>query len=310
MSSISTYIQNDLAARLRAGRELPTTLTIDALADHYDVSFTPVRTAVAKLLDEGLLIKGANRRLAPVRLPTSNAGSSRPKELAALRLPEPPQDPFERIVNDLLQQSLLGEAVYLREEATADKYAVSRSTIRHTFHRLAGEGMLNHIPRHGWQLRPFRQSDLDAFIDVREVLELKALELSRKRLEKCKLQRMLAANTQPASSLESPVAAPHIDESLHAYLLETSGNVYIQDFFERQGRYFRLLFEWEDRDRATALETARQHRQILTALLDQNWSKARKELSQHIRDHHPLLSQLSPNANAGHADGLCRETVK
>lgn len=309
MSSISTYIQNDLAARLRAGRELPTTLTIDALADHYDVSFTPVRTAVAKLLDEGLLIKGTNRRLAPVLLSQLKPGSAKPKEPSTLRLPQPPQDPSERIVNDLLQQSLEGEAVFLREEATADKYGVSRSTIRHTFHRLAGEGMLNHIPRHGWQLRPFRQSDLDAFIDVREVLELKALELARKKLERGQLQRMLAANTQHSSSLESAVAAPQIDESLHAYLIETSGNVYIREFFERQGRYYRLLFEWEDRDRATGLETARQHRQILNALLDQNWSKARKELSQHIRDHHPLLSQLNPNANAGLADVESRECV-
>ena len=50
------------------------------------------------------------------------------------------------------------------------------------------------------------------------------------------------------------------------------GNAYIRDFFERQGRYYRLLFEWEDRDRDVAIETMRQHRGILTALLKKNWS--------------------------------------
>ncbi|WP_345688168.1 GntR family transcriptional regulator [Novipirellula caenicola] len=289
MSSISTYIKNDLAARLRSGRALPTTLTLDALAHHYDVSFTPVRHAIAELVEEGLLKKGANRRLTPVKLPRAETVDVVDLADAGDALPQPPQDPYEGIVGDLVQLSLQGEPIYLREEATAEKYGVSRSAIRQILHRLAGEGMLNHIPRHGWQLRPFRQSDLEAFIDVREVLELKALELSRSRLDDNVLQQLLEANTQTSS----PDALPRIDETLHSYLIETSQNVYIQEFFERQGRYYRLLFEWEDRDRSTALETARQHREILNALLDHDWSRARTELSRHIRDHHPVLSQIA-----------------
>ncbi len=295
MSSISTYIKNDLAARLRSGRALPASLTLDALAHHYDVSFTPVRHAIAELVEEGLLNKGSNRRLTPAKLPKVSAADAKAAESAPTSLPEPPQDPYDRIVDDLVHQSLQGEAIYLREEATAEKYGVSRSAIRHVFHRLAGEGMLNHIPRHGWQLRPFRQSDLDAFIDVREVLELKALDLSHKQLCESELLQMLEANTQPSSAHNAP---PRIDESLHSYLIESSQNVYIREFFERQGRYYRLLFEWEDRDRSTALETARQHREILTALLEQNWDKARKDLSHHIRDHHPVFSQIAQTVNA------------
>ncbi|EMI21016.1 GntR family transcriptional regulator [Rhodopirellula maiorica SM1] len=297
MTSISTYIKNDLAARLRSGRALPASLTLDALAHHYDVSFTPVRHAIAELVKEGLLQKGSNRRLTPVKLPVSTKAGAKLDACEPSSLPKPPQDPYDGIVNDLVQQSLQGEAIYLREEATAEKYGLSRSAIRHIFHRLAGEGMLNHIPRHGWQLRPFRQSDLEAFIDVREVLELKALDLSRDQLCNEQLQRMLEANTQPSSS---PTAPPRIDESLHSYLIEASQNVYIREFFERQGRYYRLLFEWEDRDRSTALETARQHREILAALLNQDWARARQELSYHIRDHHPVFSQIAQAVNSNH----------
>ncbi|WP_146597388.1 GntR family transcriptional regulator [Novipirellula galeiformis] len=286
MSTLATYIKDDLAARLRSGRKLPMPLTLDALAEHYDVSFTPVRAAIAELLNEGLLEKGSNRRLAPTA--QLKADSERGQAALETALPEPPQDPHDRIVDDLVQLSLRGEAIHLREEATAEKYGLSRSAIRHILHRLAGEGILDHIPRHGWQLRPFRQSDLDAFIDVREVLELKALELARKKLSADELQRMLEANAAPSS----PQAPARIDESLHGYLISVADNIYIKEFFERQGRYYRLLFEWEDRDRAIALETARQHREILKALLDKNWSKASKALSHHIRDHHPVFSPL------------------
>ena len=278
--SIATYIKDDLAAQLTSGRELPVQLTLDSLADHYSVSLTPVRTAVAELIDEGLLRKGANHRLA--------ATASRRKGTRSRRkpkLPEPPRDSYEVIGSDLVQLSLRGEPIYLREEATAEKYDISRSAIRNILYRLAGEGVLDHIPRRGWRLRAFQQDDLQAYIEVREVLELKALELARSRLDPAQLQRMLDLNVPPALAASSL----NVDESLHEYLISIADNAYITDFFARQGRYYRLLFEWEDHDHDVAIETMRQHHEIITALLNKNWSTARKLLSHHILDNHPIL---------------------
>lgn len=284
---IATYIKDDLAARLKSGHALPAPLTIDSLAAHYDVSFTPVRTALAELVEEGLIEKGPNRRLV-VRQTLAAA----PSELHAVHLQPPPsrpRDPFEIVANDLVQLSLQGRAVYLREEVTAEKYSISRSAIRNILHRLAGEGMLDHIPRRGWRLRPFRQNDLRAFIEVREVLELKALELARPKLDNAELQQMLDKNQFPASA----EAAPQIDESLHQYLINTAGNAYIRDFFARQGRYYRLMFQWEDHAHDIAVETVRQHREVLTALLEGRWTAARKALSYHILHNHPILSRVT-----------------
>ena len=287
--SIASYIKDDLAARLKSGRDLSAQLTLDSLAEYYDVSFTPVRTAVSELIDEGLLEKGPNRRLmAPAVSSKRNGRSSRQKP------PKPPRDSFEIISRDLVHLSLQGEPVYLREEATAEKYDISRSAIRNILHRLAGEGMLDHIPRRGWRLQPFRQDDLQAFIEVREVLELKALTLAQPKLVAAHLQRMLNANVVA----ESDGIAPAIDESLHEYFMAAAGNVYITDFFKRHRRFYRLLFEWEDHDRATAVETVRQHRAILTALLEDDWSKAHRALSHHILDQHPILNQIAENASS------------
>lgn len=289
--SIATYIKDDLAAQLKAGRELPVQLTLDSLAGLYNVSLTPVRAAVAELIDEGLLKKGSNHRLT-----TASPRRNRARKHREPKLPEPPCDSYEIIAADLVRVSLRGEPIYLREEATAEKYDVSRSAIRNILHRLAGEGVLDHIPRRGWRLRPFQQDDLQAFIEVREVLELKALELARPKLDASELQRMLDLNVPPSSSGRSL----SVDESLHEYLINTAGNPYIKDFFNRQGRYYRLLFEWEDHDNAVAIETMRQHHQILTELLKKNWSAARKSLSRHILDNHPILSQIEECAIAGH----------
>ena len=282
---IAAYIKNDLAARLKSGREPPVQLTLDSLAMYYNVSFTPVRTAVAELIDEGLLRKGANRRLTAC-VQAAADGS----KCGALKLPEPPRDPFESVAGDLVQLSLQGESIYLREEATAEKYGISRSAIRNILHRLAGEGILDHIPRRGWRLRPFRQDDLQSFVEMREALELKALELAAPKLDAEELRRMLDANQLSASPEEPPL----IDEALHEYFIAQAGNAYIRDFFERQGRYYRLLFKWEDHDPGTAISTVLQHREILSALLDGNVPAARSALSHHILNNHPVLSQIVP----------------
>ena len=282
--TISTYIKDDLTAQLQSGRELPVQLTLDSLAMHYKVSLTPVRAAVTELIEEGWLAKGANKRLTATAPRRRNGRRTRGEP----KLPKPPRDPFEVIASDLVQLSLKGEPIYLREEATAEKYEISRSAIRNILHRLAGEGMLDHIPRRGWRLRPFRQDDLQAFIDVRETLELKALELARPKLDPRQLQRMLDLSVPPKSA----GTKLSVDESLHEYLISTADNTYITDFFARQGRYYRRLFEWEDLDHDVAIETMRQHHEILTALVEKNWSAARKALSHHILNNHPILGQV------------------
>jgi DNA-binding GntR family transcriptional regulator len=281
--SIATYIKEDIAAQLSEGQEVSAGLTLESLAEHYKVSLTPVRTAVAELIDEGWLEKRANRRLAPTGFKGAPTRSKSKQEQ--------PVDHYEIVSSDLVQLSLKGKAIYLREEATAEKYNVSRSAIRNILHRLASEGMLDHIPRRGWRLCPFSQDDLQAFIQVREVLELKALALAQPRLDANELKRMLDLNVAPVSpaSEGTPLL---VDESLHEYLITTADNPYITNFFARQGRYYRLLFLWEDQDQDVAIETMHQHHEILTALIDQNWSLANKALSHHILDNHPILDRV------------------
>src|SRR5262245_9968009 len=147
--SIATFIKQDLIANIRSGRIESDRLTLDALSKRYRVSATPVRAAVRELIEERYLRKGENGRLA---IHYDSLAAS------AATVPEEPIDWGQVIANDLVQLSLEGQPVLLREETTAEKYGISRSSIRQIFHRLAGHGILVHLPRRGWQLRPFRQA--------------------------------------------------------------------------------------------------------------------------------------------------------
>jgi DNA-binding GntR family transcriptional regulator len=211
--------------------------------------------------------------------------------------PEKPIDWGEVIANDLVQLSLEGAPVLLREETTAEKYGISRSAIRPIFQRLAGRGILKHLPRRGWQLKPFRQEDLDSYIRVRVGLELMALELAWPRLVDEELQAILDRNLLP----ESPNDRLTIDNSLHAYLIEKSKNPFIADFFDRHGKYYDVLFSWESLDREAQIQAVQHHREILEALLRRDRAAAESALENHIRNNHPVLlaNQSNPDATLG-----------
>ncbi len=122
---------------------------------------------------------------------------------------------------------------------------------------------------------------MKAFLQVREILELQALKLSRSLLEPEVLKKILAGNVPEENKS---------DNSLHNYMIEKSGNRYIKDFFEHYGKYYEILFLFEDMDRPSASLAASQHRNIINALLEQNWYQAKYYLSEHIHTNHKVLN--------------------
>jgi DNA-binding GntR family transcriptional regulator len=184
----------------------------------------------------------------------------------------------------LLERSLRGDDAPLRIVACAERHGISHSLLHTIFHRLAGVGLIEHAPRKGWNVRPFRQRDLDAYVDVREALERLALETARERLEAERLRALLASNRAGG-------VAGAIDNSLHAYWVERSGNRYIQDFFQRHQPYYDLLLEHAVVKRQHIELSKASHRGILEALLRRDWPAAYAELARDIRRLSPLLQE-------------------
>ena len=140
---------------------------------------------------------------------------------------------------------------------------------------------------------------MDAFIEVREVMELKALDLARPKLCSPESQgklRQIRENNQLAKGKKRQAK---IDNTLHAYFINLAANPYINDFFNRHGRYFTILFNWEGENEKAAAEAVSQHHEIIDALLAQNWSLAKKRLSHHLHSNHPVLRNLREIKNKG-----------
>ena len=283
MSTWSLFIKDDVKARIGMGESLPCRLTLQSLAKHYDVSLTPVRQAILELTDEGYIQKQDNGRLA-VNEEKRGAWSDSP----ARARPMPPKDHFEEIREGVVLTCLKGEPVFLREEDTAARYGISGTAIRQIFSRLAGSGIIEHVPRRGWRVRPFRSQQLEEFTQVRKVLEMEALRLAWRKLVDADLQEIRDGNVLP----ESDDDAPKINDGIHRYLIEKAGNQYIADFMERHMPFFYVLFTWEGSDRQAAIDTVLSHWAVLDALLARDRRAARKALLEHLDFGHELLKSV------------------
>ena len=219
--TLSNYIFEDLKSHIEAGHDLPYALTLAEIAEHYGVSLTPVRIAVDTLVTEQYLCKGSNGRLSlgSDRAVTNGA-------VTAINKPAHPPDWREILTRDVMLASLRGDTGFLPREATDRRYGVSRTIVRQIFNRLTGNGLLEHMPRSGWRVRCFDEADMSAYLEVREVLELKALDLSHARLNQADLVSMLAGN--PVPQPDSPF---EFDNHVHAYLVAKAENFYLPRFF-------------------------------------------------------------------------------
>ena len=286
---LASRIADDLEAQL-AGNSIPFPLTMDGISNHYGVSYTPIREALSGLIENGLLRKKSNGRLEAV------ARRTKKKTKVSAFHQELVEDPVTLITEELVKVSLSGKETFIREQATALKHGLTRSALREVLQRLAGEGLILHIPRRGWLVKPFRQEDLQAFLEVREAMELKALELARSKLTsseaKVKLRQIKSSN----KIYQNGKVRVIIDNSLHQYLIELAANPYIDDFFQRHGKYYSILFKWEGGDKKAGIQAVRQHHAIIDALLKEDWKVAAKELSVHLHTNHPVLQEINSSS--------------
>jgi DNA-binding GntR family transcriptional regulator len=274
--SISAFIEHDIKQRIQSGETLPVNLSLVDLSRHYGVSITPVREAIQILVDTGYILRLGNRR---IEINPDKIGIGGDEE--AVDFPKGPSDWDEVLLDEVLHASLSLAAVYLRESMIADKYDVGRSIIRTTFSRFAGAGLLDHVPHRGWRVQPFRVEDMEAYLAVREVLELMALDRARVIIKKADVVALLDGENHG------------LNNALHRYIIEKSGNRYISEFFSQfVARYYTKLFYYAAPEAAVVDEMTVQHQRILEALLEKAWSRARQELSHHIRAQKTVLEKL------------------
>lgn len=275
-------IEHDMKQRIIAGETLPAPLTLNAISEEYRVSSMPARGAVERLIDDGFVVRKSNGRLSVS--PKLPAGASKKANRQSATINEP--DCFTRLRSEVIWRSLRGEPEFIRIASVADRYSVGRTRAQSCLNRLSKEGLLVHHQRRGWQIRPFRSDDLDAFLDSRVALELMAFDQARDRFDQAEIEKLYEAN-RPARKDQ----AAQLDDRLHRYWIDLADNRYVAEFFDRSGRFFDTLYHSAQLDEALTGRLVRQHRAILGAIQQTDWKTARTALTQDLRSLKPILEE-------------------
>jgi DNA-binding GntR family transcriptional regulator len=133
----------------------------------------------------------------------------------------------------------------------------------------------------GWRVEPVSLEDVEAYLEVRKAMELTALEAAQPNIQRSEVLALLDGENHA------------LDDALHRFLIEKSGNRYIIAFFNQfVSRFYRKLLYYAAPEAKVVDEMTSEHIQILRAILDTNWSSAREILSRHILGQKSVLERI------------------
>jgi len=183
----------------------------------------------------------------------------------------------------------------LKEDAWAKKMDVSRVSIREALIRLLGEGMLVKGEKSGYFVKSMTAEDFKQIRELREVLELGALQLAFQKIDADKIMELekvcddfslMVANGYYGGACEA-------DVRFHECFFEIADNEKLTTIYKSSNIplfHFKLgrASQMDDYEK-----TDREHREILSAIKNKEFDKALKILRSHL--HRGELESLDLN---------------
>lgn len=189
-------------------------------------------------------------------------------------------------IKQLILDNELAPGTQVLEQALADQLGLSRTPVRDALTRLSQEGLLEVVPRHGIRVLPLSPDDMREIYEVLIALEPAATAmLAARRPAEEEVAPLLEACEAMEQALEEddlPKWA-RADARFHSSLIALCGNrrmaAMVSTVWEQshRARMFTLKL------RAKPVQSTREHREIVEAILAGDAARAR-ELYRHHRE--------------------------
>jgi DNA-binding GntR family transcriptional regulator len=198
-------------------------------------------------------------------------------------------------LRDLLLSGDFAPGTSLQEIPLANALGVSRNTLREAARTLVAEGLLSRTPHKGIVVPGLTPDDVKELFEIRELLELAALERACAQPNK-----ILPDLRDKVEGLRRAVAARkerdviEMDLGVHQAFLNVFDSPRLQHFHAVLISELRLALAFLDRKtRAASVgQIVTQHQQILHAVKSGDVQKSTKLLIKHLHDSKTLLLRL------------------
>jgi DNA-binding GntR family transcriptional regulator len=171
---------------------------------------------------------------------------------------------------------------WLREDAIAGEFGVSRTPVREALFQLAQDGLAEGIPKRGFRSLGFGVDDLEEAYEIRRVLELLALERAVKTLPIRELQEIRARIESSGKSDDALVHAG-IDGDLHQLVVESSQSPRLIGMLASLYRIMRTFRELGFSSPDVRRLAMQEHVDLIAALASRDGERAAVILDEHIR---------------------------
>jgi DNA-binding GntR family transcriptional regulator len=205
----------------------------------------------------------------------------------------------DQIFNRLIEAILRGEfpsGSVLREAPLARDWKVSRTPLREAIRRAAESGFIVLRPNQAPIIRPLTAQDIRDLYDLREVLELHALDLAWPHLREGRIKSLLALAThaQPHRASDWRDRCLKFDLALHGLWTQCCGNAWLVADLERHYQFLRIFQNWIGRDPEALARAYDEHLTILAALDRREKTEALARLRQHIQASAQMVEEALP----------------
>lgn len=268
-----------------------------SLAEQFRVSRSPVREALKRLAEDGIVGKSEDggyvvREAIPdilVDIPSHIEASQ--EETAYLRIAE------ERLAGVLPER--------FTENELLRRYSLTRTQLGNILRRMMQEGWVERLLGHGWAFLPTLSSG-EAYNQgyrFRILLEPSAIlepgfRVDNKELMRCRQEQEALLNDIGSAS---PAQIFDANSRLHETIASFSGNTFIVESLRRVNRLRRLMEYQKSIDRTASARRCQEHLTLIQLLLDHQHEEAADFLRLHLRDAAREKMTAALGSNAQHA---------
>lgn len=190
-------------------------------------------------------------------------------------------------ITDLINAGKLGELEHVSEQSIADALSVSRTPVREALMQLSEEGYLERIPRKGFIVRGFNESDAREVFEILGPLDGRAALLAAGRMSDDNIVQLSFLHNSMQLAINSGLYDRYDDlqREFHQTYVQQCGNAHLSEYIEDLNRFFmkRAYLQAEtDILEKNARQANREHAHIV-ALFKKRDGEA---LQAYIRDVH------------------------
>ena len=263
-------------------------LSVQKLADAFNVSRSPITAALALLTQSGLVRHEARRGYFLAQAPQSPSSA---------RI----EDPLSQIYFQLAEDRLDGKlSDAISENLLRERYDLSKADLRSLLHRIMQEGWIEPRPGYGWSFSPMLTTP-DALVQtyrLRAAIEPAALMEPDFNIDRRTLDHLAEVEQRLMNGEIETISSDDLYQygvDFHETLAAASGNPYFLDALKRVNRIRRLLAYRANLTRTRFRKQVPEHLEIIDLLRRGRNGDAAVAMQHHLGSVIVNLQDLQPS---------------